>query len=66
MMRQDGATRSGRGSGPWLGLFMTFVLAVIGVITTLSLLPTPVLQPPPVDLATPQAAPAPAAPTPMR
>jgi hypothetical protein len=64
-MIQDGAARPRSGSGPWLGLFMTLVLAVIGVITTLSVLPQPLLQKPELDLSAPQVL-APSAPTPMR
>jgi hypothetical protein len=65
MIRHDGALRSGGGSGPWLGLFMTAVLAVIAVIVGLSASPARVRQPSEVDLAAPQV-PAPAAPAPMR
>ncbi len=64
MMRHDGATRSG-GSAPWLGLFLTFVLAVIGVIAGLSTIGRPVLEPTQINFEAPQV-PAPAAPTAMR
>jgi hypothetical protein len=64
-MIQDGAARPRNGSGAWLGLFMTLVLAVIATITTLSVLPPPLLQKPELDLSAPQIL-APGAPTPMR
>ncbi len=61
-MIQDGAARPRNGSGPWLGLFMTLALAVVGVIAALSLLPQPPLQQPELDLSAPQVI-APAAPS---
>jgi hypothetical protein len=64
-MIQDGAARPRSGPRPWLGLYMTLVLAVIGVIAALSLLPQPLLVKPEIDLSAPQIL-APAAPTPMR
>ncbi len=64
MIQQGGTVRSG-GSGPWLGLFMTLVLAVIAVIAGLSAIPAPSLEPSQVNLDAPQV-PAPAAPTAMR
>ncbi len=64
MIQQGGSIRSG-GSGPWLGLFMTAVLAVIVVIASLSAVPAPTLGSPQVSLEAPQVL-APAAPSAMR
>ncbi len=64
MIQQGGTIRS-RGSGPWLGLFMTAVLAVIAVIAGLSAIPGRTLDPIQVSLDAPQIL-APAAPSAMR
>lgn len=64
-MIQHGGTIRSRGSGPWLGLFMTAVLVVIAVIAGLTLVPGPTLESPQVLMDAPQI-PAPAAPSAMR
>ncbi len=64
-MIQHGRSIRSRSSGPWLGLFMTLVLAIIAVITGLSAIPLRTLDPIQVSLDAPLV-PAPAAPSAMR